>query len=144
LQGQAFDLGAWRGKTVLINFWATWCMPCRKEMPLIDPYYRAHRAQGLEVLALSMDEAGDESVVRQVASRFAFTVAMYSQVDIQGFRRIWRMPVCALVSPAGQLVAQDLFFDPPLDERALDALLRPWLRTDAGASAPTGSSSGPP
>ena len=143
LQGEAFDLGAWRGKTVLINFWATWCSPCRKEMPLIDAYYRAHRAQGLEVLALSMDEASDERLVRQLASSFAFPVAMYSQVDIRGFKRIWRMPVCALVSPAGVLVEQDLFFDPPLNERSLDALLRPWLHDGAGASAPQGTDSGP-
>jgi thiol-disulfide isomerase/thioredoxin len=42
LNGQTFDLAALRGKVVVINFWATWCPPCRQEMPTLDAFYRRH------------------------------------------------------------------------------------------------------
>ncbi len=46
LSGQTFDLAAQRGKVVVINFWATWCPPCRKEMPALDAFYRKYHSQG--------------------------------------------------------------------------------------------------
>lgn len=56
--GHAVSLAALKGKPVLINFWATWCGPCRDELPLIHDEYLAHRAQGLQVVAIDF---GDES-----------------------------------------------------------------------------------
>ena len=53
-----FDLGAMRGKVVLVDFWATWCAPCLAEFPTLAKFYRKHRAQGFEVIALSIDRPG--------------------------------------------------------------------------------------
>src|SRR6202043_3090444 len=58
LDGYAVSLAALKGKPVLINFWATWCVPCRDELPLIRDAYLAHRAEGLTVVAIDF---GDES-----------------------------------------------------------------------------------
>src|ERR1700675_5071885 len=52
LDGGTFDSLKQSGKVVVLNFWATWCKPCREEMPALDAYYRAHRAEGLEVIAI--------------------------------------------------------------------------------------------
>ena len=61
LQGQQWTLNQLRGKVVLVNFWATWCPPCRKEMPDLDALYNRFKDQGLVVLAISDEEAGKVS-----------------------------------------------------------------------------------
>jgi peroxiredoxin len=61
LQGKAWHLQELRGKVVLVNFWATWCPPCRKEMPDLDALYNKFKDQGLVVLAISDEEAAKVS-----------------------------------------------------------------------------------
>jgi cytochrome c biogenesis protein CcmG/thiol:disulfide interchange protein DsbE len=127
LTGQAFSTDELKGKVVLINFWASWCGPCRTEMPEIEAYYRQHRAQGLEVLAMSMDELADEGKVREAVKPFTFPVAMFKSAQLSGFGRIWRMPVSAVMDRQGRLVKQDWFIQPKLDAAALDAVIKPLL-----------------
>jgi peroxiredoxin len=61
LQGKAWHLRELRGKVVLVNFWATWCPPCRKEMPDLDALYNKFKDQGFVVLAISDEEAAKVS-----------------------------------------------------------------------------------
>jgi peroxiredoxin len=61
LQGKPWHLQELRGKVVLVNFWATWCPPCRKEMPDLDSLYNRFRDQGFVVLAISDEEAAKVS-----------------------------------------------------------------------------------
>lgn len=56
LDGRATSLAAWRGKVVLLNFWATWCAPCREEMPALAKLQREHAADGLQVVGIAMDQ----------------------------------------------------------------------------------------
>lgn len=56
LDGRTTALAKWRGKTVLLNFWATWCAPCRQEMPMLAKAQREHAAQGLQVVGIAMDQ----------------------------------------------------------------------------------------
>ena len=56
LDGRPVRLADYRGQVVLINFWATWCVPCRTEMPEIESAYRAHRERGFAVLAIDVQE----------------------------------------------------------------------------------------
>jgi thiol-disulfide isomerase/thioredoxin len=63
LQGNTARLADRRGKVVLINFWATWCYPCRQEMPSMNTLYQDYRDRGFEILAISIDVQGKDIVV---------------------------------------------------------------------------------
>ena len=127
LDGTAFSTERVNGQVLVVNFWATWCGPCREEMPALDAWYRARRAQGVEVLALSVDELALEPAVREAAKPFSFPVAMLKSAKVSGFGRIWRMPVSAVVDRQGRLVKQDWFVEPRLDAAALDNVVLPLL-----------------
>ncbi len=60
------------GEVTVVHYWATWCAPCRLEMPVLDAYYRKHHAQGLAMLAVSIDQGVSTGKLQQVTGRFAF------------------------------------------------------------------------
>src|SRR5208337_327673 len=64
LSGQSLTLARFRGKVVLLNFWATWCAPCQVEMPVFAAWQRQYGAQGLQVIGISMDD--DAAVARKL------------------------------------------------------------------------------
>jgi peroxiredoxin len=64
LDGKPVHLSAFRGKAVVLNFWATWCAPCRKEIPWFIELQREYGPQGLQVIGVSMDEGGKDALQR--------------------------------------------------------------------------------
>jgi thiol-disulfide isomerase/thioredoxin len=65
--GESLPMTVFRGKPLVINFWATWCTPCIEEMPLIDAFFRENESKGWQVLGLAIDQP---SRVRQFLSQF--------------------------------------------------------------------------
>jgi thiol-disulfide isomerase/thioredoxin len=57
--GAVHNLSDWRGKPLVVNFWATWCDPCRREIPLLKSLRREHAAEGLEIVGIAVDQAED-------------------------------------------------------------------------------------
>ena len=64
LDGQSVRLADYRGKAVLLNFWATWCQPCKIEMPWFEEMQKQYGPQGLQVVGIAMDDASKEDIAR--------------------------------------------------------------------------------
>lgn len=103
LDGSTFRLGDYRGQAVWVNFWATWCPPCRAEMPDIQEVYEAHRDQGLTVVALSIGEGrGDvEAYVRKTG--LTFDIGLDSDTAVSAQYRIVGIPTHFFIDRDGVL-----------------------------------------
>jgi len=92
------------GSVVILTFWATWCVPCREELPLLSQYAAEHSRQGLRVLGFSLDPPEEIAAVRKVAQSLSFPVGFLSRSSAPGYGRIWRIPVNFTIDRAGRLV----------------------------------------
>jgi len=125
--GDLFALSANRGKVVIVNFWATWCAPCKAEMPAIQAYYDQHKAQGLEILAISMDDSSALAEVKKLAQKYTFPVALKSDANFKGLGRIWRMPSTFVIDRDGILRKNGHQGDAEITAGELEALVTPLL-----------------
>jgi peroxiredoxin len=91
IQGKSIRLEDYAGKTVLINVWATWCPPCKAEMPELNAFYRSHQADGLAVLAINSGEPASvvETFARQRGLNFPVLLdpnnSVISRLGIRSF-----------------------------------------------------------
>ena len=123
-----FRISQQRGKVLIVNFWATWCAPCKAEMPTLQAYFEAHKTEGLEILAISMDETRDLPAVRQWAQQFSFLVALKADADYKALGRIWRMPTTFVVDRDGILRKNGHVGDAEISMGELEALVTPLLK----------------
>jgi peroxiredoxin len=91
------------GRVVILTFWATWCAPCRKELPFLSAYAKAHAADGLSVLGFSLNDREDRAEVASVAADFGFPVGLLADSDCTDYGRIWRMPANFTIDRQGRL-----------------------------------------
>jgi cytochrome c biogenesis protein CcmG/thiol:disulfide interchange protein DsbE len=95
------DLG---GEVVILTFWATWCVPCRDELPLLSRYAERHATAGLRVLGFSLDTPDRRADVRAIASTLKFPVGLLVDSTAAGYGRIWRLPVSFVIGRDGRLI----------------------------------------
>ena len=111
LDGQTLELGKLRGKVILVNFWATWCAPCRKEMPILDAFYRRYHGQGLELIGISVDFARDAAKMRKAAAAVSYPTATANDIPVNGFGSPEGVPVTYVIDAEG--VVRDKFIATP-------------------------------
>ncbi|MGU7779075.1 peroxiredoxin family protein [Burkholderia sp. PU8-34] len=129
LDGQSIATEDLRGNVVILTFWATWCEPCRTELPLLSAYAARHAAKGLRVLGFSLDGPESLADVRQVAAGLSFPVGLLGSAYAGAYGRVWRIPVNFTIDRNGLLV--DNGWDDPKPAWTADRLERvvtPLLR----------------
>jgi len=92
------------GEVTIVHYWATWCAPCRVEMPVLDAYYRKHHGQGLAMLAVSIDQGVSVRQLEQVTASFAFPVARVDDVRMPRRDIPVALPVTRVYDRSGRLV----------------------------------------
>jgi cytochrome c biogenesis protein CcmG, thiol:disulfide interchange protein DsbE len=134
LGGKTFDLSALRGKIVVINFWATWCQPCRQEMPVLDSFYRQHHANGLDMLGLSVDRSRDRDQVLTVMKSFSYPAAMLDDAKDNSFGMPSALPETFVVDANGVLRARFTPDKNPVTDKSLDDAVLPLLQQGTTAA----------
>jgi cytochrome c biogenesis protein CcmG, thiol:disulfide interchange protein DsbE len=115
----------YRGKWVLVNFWASWCEPCRTEAPALERFQRAHQAEDFTVVGINLDDATDDA--RAFVERYGLTYPQLRDGDGRERRDAYGMtgfPESFLVDPQGKLA---LIRRGPVDEEYLDREVAPLL-----------------
>jgi cytochrome c biogenesis protein CcmG, thiol:disulfide interchange protein DsbE len=123
IDGTSIDLAKLRGKVVLVNFWATWCAPCRKEMPTLDAFYRRHHGQGFELIGISIDFARDAAKMRKVAAGLAYPAVGINDIAVNGFGAPEGVPVTYVID--GEGIIRDKFIAVP--NKLLNDVVVPML-----------------
>lgn len=107
LQGKEWHLKNLRGKVVLVNFWATWCPPCRKEMPDLQALYEKYKDQGLLILAISDEEVA--KVRPFIAERkISYPVMLDPERKVNGLFQVEGIPKSFVYDRDGRMVAQSI------------------------------------
>jgi len=118
VDGAPLNTAAWKGKVVVLNYWATWCIPCRQEIPEFNRMSRDLAPQGVEVVGINMDEEGAEAV-----RPFLKQIPMNYTVGL-GSGTLAQLPVTLIIDPSGRTVKRFDGFAKPEEIRAAVAKAR--------------------
>ena len=106
LSHKSLDLKAYRGKVVLLNFWATWCAPCQLEMPRFIAWQSQYSPRGLQVIGISMDD--DPALVRSLCAKLKvnYPVVMGDEKIGELYGGVLGLPVTYLIDTHGEIRAE--------------------------------------
>jgi len=135
LDGRPVSSESWRGQVAVVNFWATWCLPCRREIPALVALQERYRGR-VVVVGIIDDKASDDSV-RQFASALRVNYPLVrSSFDLtRRFPAVEALPMTVLVDPHGRVAVA---YAGELDPAELERDVLKLLATASGAAAPPG------
>jgi cytochrome c biogenesis protein CcmG/thiol:disulfide interchange protein DsbE len=125
LNHQTLELANYRGKAVLLDFWATWCTPCRDEIPRFVEFQNKYREQGLQVIGISMDD--DAKPVREFYQQFKmnYPVALGSEKVAEAYGGVLGLPITFLIGRDGRVAAKHIGeVDMSVLEQEIETLLQ--------------------
>ncbi|HLC41366.1 MAG TPA: redoxin domain-containing protein [Methylomirabilota bacterium] len=116
-----------RGKVVMVNFWATWCPPCKEEMPAIQSLYDRFKSRGFSVVVLSVDHEGQEVVLRFVQEqKLTVLIGLDPKMEVAAAYGVRGLPATFLIDKEGRLVTMALGpreWDSPAARALIESLL---------------------
>jgi len=123
--GKVVESSSFEGKAMLVTFFATWCAPCRQEIPVLKELHQKYRKDGFSVVALSVDEKGPAVVAKLVEQvQIPYPVLMADQATPRKFGGIVGIPTSFLVNKAGHVVKKYPGYIPrPLLEKDIKSVL---------------------
>ena len=127
LQGQARSINAWRGRVLVVNFWATWCAPCREEIPVFVKLQQRHGGRGLQFIGIAIDQREKvDAFVRDFGVNYPVLLGSVDAIDLsrRAGNRLGALPFTVLIDRSGNLVGVELGV---VKEAKLEALLAALL-----------------
>jgi peroxiredoxin len=134
--GKPVRLADHRGSVVLVNFWATWCKPCREELPRLEALYRRYRAEGFVILAVNLDTARNAGKARALRERLglSFPVLYDPNQAVPSLYELAKMPSSFLIDRRGIVRYVHAGFEAK-DEAKIEAM----VKRELSRSAPRGT-----
>ncbi|MEK7476720.1 MAG: TlpA disulfide reductase family protein [Candidatus Coatesbacteria bacterium] len=125
--GKTVSLLDFRGKkVVVIDFWATWCGPCRGTMPLLEKYWKKHQTEQVVVLSINEQESAEKIKSFLSQTGYTFRVLMDSDGAVQSAYRVYGIPTLYVIDKEGNLRMKHVGYRPDLDTY-LEATIAPLL-----------------
>jgi peroxiredoxin len=127
LSGKNIKLSELRGRVILVNFWATWCAPCKEELPFFNGLYQKYKGVGLEILGVNIDKVGSNASQMSQSLSLSFPILLDSAGKVSGLYQIRSMPTTFVVGKDGTLRYTHWGFgpsDPTRYESEIRGLLR--------------------
>ena len=118
--GENLRLSEYRGDVVMINFWATWCGPCRQEMPLLDELYTRYERVGFNLLGVNIDDDSRRAMQMIEELGVSFPVLFDARKEVSKLYEVEAMPVTVLVDREGNVRYVHLGYKPGYEEKYLD------------------------
>ena len=105
MDGNQVSLSDLKGKVVILNFWATWCPPCKEEMPSMEQLYRKFKDQGLVILAVNVEEDGHQAVKSFLQrTPYSFPILLDAKAEAQNTYKVFKFPETFIIDRNGNVV----------------------------------------
>jgi peroxiredoxin len=120
--GSTIDLSQFKGQVVMINFWASWCVPCRQEMPLLETIYKKYKPLGFTLIGVNVepDQKDAESFLKQTP--VSFPVLFDAKSQVSGLYNVQVMPTTVFIDRKGNVRLVHQSYQPGAENLYLDQI----------------------
>jgi peroxiredoxin len=105
-EGKKISLKDFRGKVILLNFWASWCVPCREEMPAMEKLYQEYKRNNFVVLAVAVKDRKQDAVDFVKELKLTYPIALDPDAEVGSLYGAWALPATYLIGPKGEGLAR--------------------------------------
>jgi peroxiredoxin len=120
--GENLRLSEYRGDVVMVNFWATWCGPCRQEMPLLDEMYSKYERVGFSLLGVNIDENSSKAMNMVSELGVSFPVLFDTRKEVSKLYEVDAMPVTVIIDREGTVRYVHHGYKPGYEQMYLDQI----------------------